>query len=357
MSEVALAAGFGSIRRFNHTFRDLFGRPPRELRRAGAREEERMDAAGIALTLSFAEPYDWPFMLSFLAARAIPGVEAVTGGRYLRTVELDGARGWIEIERHRSRPALRAIVRFPAIRSIPAIVSRIRRVFDLGADIAAIERHLARDRLLAPLVAARPGLRMPGGWDGFELATRAILGQQITVGAARMLAGELVRAHGAPLGAGEAPPGLTHVFPAPACLAGSDLGCLRMPRARIAALRGLAATAAADPRLFASGQGFDEALARLRALPGIGEWTAQYIAMRALREPDAFPAADIGLVRAIEGALGRRPSAAELLARAETWRPWRAYAAAHLWAADIGSPARRKPAPSLDEVSDARAVA
>jgi AraC family transcriptional regulator of adaptative response / DNA-3-methyladenine glycosylase II len=222
-------------------------------------------------------------------------------------------------------------VRFPRISALPAIIARVRRVFDLAADPAAIGEHLARDPALAPLVAARPGLRVPGAWDGFELAIRAILGQQITVVAARGLAGKLVAAHGDPLPAEFAAEGLTHVFPNPKRLAGADFAALGMPRARAAALTAMTEAAVADPLIFGPRRGLDEAIAALKALPGIGEWTAQYIAMRELREPDAFPAADIGLMRALADPGGRRPSPAELLTRAEAWRPWRAYAALHLW--------------------------
>src|SRR5690606_22581326 len=201
----------------------------------------------------------------------------------------------------------------------------VRRMFDLGADAAAIGSRLAQDPALAPLVAARPGLRVPGAWSGFELAVRAILGQQITVVAARGLAGKLDQAYAAPLPETTAG-GLTHVFPTPQRLAEADIATLGMPRARARALSAMAAAVAADPLLLEPRASLEEAVARLRQLPGIGEWTAQYIAMRALREPDAFPAADIGLMRAMADENGRRPSPAELLARAERWRPWRAYA-------------------------------
>jgi AraC family transcriptional regulator of adaptative response / DNA-3-methyladenine glycosylase II len=206
-------------------------------------------------------------------------------------------------------------------------------VIDLGADPGAIETHLSEDPLLAPLVAARPGLRVPGGWDGFELGVRAVLGQQITVPAARRLAGVLAEACGRPLRAAPAiGSGLTHVFPDPARVAAGDLSVLAMPRARIDALRSLARALVADPSLLSASRGLDEAAERLRRVKGIGEWTAQYIAMRQLREPDAFPVGDSGLMRALGARVGRKPTPAELLSRAERWRPWRAYAAAHLWA-------------------------
>jgi AraC family transcriptional regulator of adaptative response / DNA-3-methyladenine glycosylase II len=351
MTEVALAAGFGSVRRFNHIFKELFGRPPRAIRRT---RESGPAPAEIALNLPHALPYDWPAMLGFLATRAIPGVEHVADGRYCRTVELEGAQGWIEVAPQRRGDALRAVIRFPSVKALPGIVARIRRVFDLSADIPAITAHLARDARLAPLVEARPGLRVPGAWDGFELAVRAILGQQITVAAARGLAGKLVERHGRRLALAGAPAALTHVFPRPEALAGADLAILGMPRARAAALAGLAATVAGDRGLFGPSADLDAAIARLRALDGIGEWTAQYIAMRALSEPDAFPAADIGLLRALADDSGKRPSPAELLARAEAWRPWRAYAAIHLWAADAQVALRRPTVPQ--EVQDVRAA-
>jgi AraC family transcriptional regulator of adaptative response / DNA-3-methyladenine glycosylase II len=230
-------------------------------------------------------------------------------------------------------------VRFSDIAALPQIIARVRRVFDFAADPDTIGSHLALDPVLAPLVSARPGLRVPGAWDGFELAVRAIFGQQITVPAATKLLGRLVAAHGAPLPAatrdGE---GLSHLFPSPARLAKADVAALGMPNARASTVTSLAAAISTDPAIFSRGASLEEAIAKLRSLPGIGEWTAQYIAMRELREPDAFPAADIGLLRAMPAADGRRPSPAELLSRAERWRPWRAYAALHLWAAAIQPP-------------------
>jgi AraC family transcriptional regulator of adaptative response / DNA-3-methyladenine glycosylase II len=283
-------------------------------------------------TLPYTPPYEWDAMLAFLAARAIPGIEAVMDGRYLRSISLEGKRGWIEVARKPHRNALLATIRFPNIGALPLIVARIRRVFDLDAEVAAIGAHLATDPTLAPLIARRPGLRVPGAWDGFELAVRAILGQQITVAGASKLAGRIVAAHGDALDLEHAPASLTHVFPSAEKVAHTDLASIGMPRARASALSALAATVVADPRLFEPGCDLDHAIARLRRVAGIGEWTANYIAMRAIREPDAFPAADIGLLRALEHAGGRRPTPAELLARAQAWRPWRAYAAIHLWA-------------------------
>jgi AraC family transcriptional regulator of adaptative response / DNA-3-methyladenine glycosylase II len=337
MGEVALASGFGSVRRFNESFQQLFGRPPGALRRSRA-EEASAAAGGITVKLPYKPPYDWAAMIGFLAARAIPGVESVTPKRYARTLAVDGALGVVTVSPG-AGGFLVAEIRFPRVQALPAVIARIRRVFDLTADPALIGAHLSQDPALAPLVAARPGLRAPGAWDGFELAVRAILGQQITVSAARGLAAKLVEAYGERVSDPFAAKlGLSRAFPAPERLVGQDIAALGMPKARGAALEALARTVAADPAIFTPRADLSSAIAALKALPGVGEWTAQYIALRELREPDAFPEADIGLLRGMADETGRRPTPAELLARAEAWRPWRAYAAQHLWAADAAKP-------------------
>ncbi|HEV2964862.1 MAG TPA: AlkA N-terminal domain-containing protein [Candidatus Angelobacter sp.] len=334
MAEIALAAGFGSVRRFNEIFHDLFHRPPSALRRKTSLDRPSVEA-GVMLRLRYRPPYDWDSMLAYLQARAIPGVEVVENGRYRRTVELDGFTGSIEVMHLPQRQSLGVTIRFPRVSGLPAIVARVRRLFDVGADIETISEHLSRDPLLAPLVARRPGLRAPGGWDGFELAVRAILGQQVSVAAARRLAGQLVALYGKPVSNGYGNhPSLSYVFPTAECLASIDAINLGMPGARRAALKALAEAAATDPNLFRAFGTIEEAIARLRSIRGVGEWTAQYIALRALRETDAFPASDIGLLRGAAVVDGTRPTPAGLLSRSEPWRPWRAYAAQHLWAAD-----------------------
>jgi AraC family transcriptional regulator of adaptative response / DNA-3-methyladenine glycosylase II len=333
MAEVALASGFGSVRRFNETFQTLFDRPPSTLRRDAGQEAPSGSQDEIAIRLPYRPPYDWEAMLAFLAARAVPGMEVVRDGVYARVVAIDGLIGAVRVSQG-ERNTLLAAVRFPRLAALPTIIARVRRVFDLAADPQAINSHLASDPALAPLVAARPGLRAPGGWDGFELAMRAVLGQQVTVGAAIRLAGDLVKTYGEPAAlSATGDPALTHAFPTPERIAAADLLHLGMPGARARALSTVAAAVAADPQLLGLNRSLEDAIARLRALPGVGEWTAQYIALRGMREPDAFPAADIGLMRALAAPDGTRPSALELLARAEVWRPWRAYAAQHLWAA------------------------
>lgn len=340
MTEIALASGFGSVRRFNETFQDLYKRPPSSLRRASAKTEPAKDA--VEILLRYRPPYDWPAMLSFLRDRSIPGVEHVDGNTYSRTIDVAGAYGTVSVTPGEGN-TLRATVRFPKLSALPAIIARLRRVFDLAADPPVIAAHLSEDPVLAPLVAARPGLRVPGAWDGFELAMRAILGQQVTVGAAIALAGKLTAQYGERLSDRLAVPGkLTHLFPRAERIAKADIR--GMPGARARAITAIASAVVADPNIFGARRGLKEAIAQLCALPGIGEWTAQYIAMRELREPDAFPAADIGLMRAMANGDGKRPTPAELLKRAERWRPWRAYAAQHLWASHVSTLGKPKPA-------------
>jgi len=332
MTEVAMAAGFGSLRRFNETFLNLFQRPPSALRRKNSRKLKEHD---VQLRLRYRPPYDWDCMLAFLQARAVPGVEMVNGGRYIRTVEIGGTMGSIEVSHLIDQQSLGVKIRFPDVRLLPAIVARVRRLFDLGADIETIDRHLSADPVLAPLVARRPGLRAPGGWDGFEIAVRAVLGQQISVAAARGLAGQLIALHGHSVPKSfRMHPDLSRVFPTANRLASVSSMGLRIPITRLRALKAVAEAALADPNLFRPFGSIEQTVARLRTIHGIGEWTAQYIALRAIREMDAFPSTDIGLLRGVASINGNATSAANLLSRAESWRPWRAYAAQHLWAAD-----------------------
>ncbi len=332
MAEVALASGFGSVRRFNHTVSRTFGRPPRALRRSAGRTDPRR--GGVVLRLAFTRPYHWPSMLGFLAGRAIPGVEVVAAeqGEYRRAISVDGASGSVAIRLAADGSHLVAAIDASRIAALPAVVGRIRRLFDLDADAAAIDAQLAKDPLLAREIAARPGLRVPGAWDPFELAVRAILGQQISVAAARTLAGRVAHLCGDRVADAE-DRGCGLVFPGPERLAEARLETIGLTRARAVAVKALARAAADDPSLLRPAGDLEATVARLVELPGIGRWTAQYIAMRAFREPDAFPEADLGLLRALERG-GVRPTPAQLLRRAERWRPWRAYAALRLWSAE-----------------------
>jgi AraC family transcriptional regulator, regulatory protein of adaptative response / DNA-3-methyladenine glycosylase II len=339
MASVAMAAGFGSIRRFNDTFLALYKRPPSQLRR---RSVTASSAAPLVLRLAYRPPFDWNALLAFFIPRVIRGVEEVRDGIYRRVVRVDDHVAFIAVSHLPARNALQAEIACDHVPALPIIASRLRRIFDLDADTEAIARHLSRDRTLAPTVRRQPGLRTPGGWDPFEIAVRAILGQQISVVAARGLAAKLVALSTRPLSLADG--ALTHAFPTAQQLAAADLSALGMPAARRAALISLAHAAVADPKIFEAANTLEESIARLRSIPGIGEWTAQYIALRGLHHPDALPASDIGILRNAELIFGKPLSPAQLLARSEQWRPWRGYAAQHLWSAShvgVAPPAKQ----------------
>ncbi|MHC8291071.1 DNA-3-methyladenine glycosylase family protein [Pseudomonas sp. XS1P51] len=266
------------------------------------------------LLLGFQPPYDWPAMLGFLSARAVAGMETVVDGIYSRSIGLNGVHGTFSIKPV-ATDSLELALDFPDGTAVPEIVTRLRRMFDLDADLATIHRQLAVDPLMARLIAERPGLRVPGAWDGLELAIRAVLGQQITVSAAIKLAGKLVAQYGEPLDSSR--PGLTHVFPDAAVLAAADLATLGMPKSRGRTLSGVAQALLDDPLLFEPGR--EGGVARLLALHGIGDWTAQYIPLRQLRERDAFPSGDVGLIHALAALEGDAVTARQLLLRAEAW--------------------------------------
>jgi AraC family transcriptional regulator of adaptative response / DNA-3-methyladenine glycosylase II len=313
LGEIALSSGFKSVRRFNDAMRATFRRPPSALRRSDAAAR----GGELRLRLPYCAPYDWSAVIGWLKPRAIAGVEVVTDDCYRRAVR----SGTIE-----ARPVDGAIELVLAIGDPADLidhVERAARLFDLDADPVAIGEHLGADPALRPLIAARPGLRVPGAWDPFELAVRAILGQQITVTAATGLAAKIAAAFGEPL-ASSTDDGLTHRFPTPERLAEADIR--GMPAARAASIRALAAAVARGDVTLDASRDLDDRVASLRAIKGIGPWTAQYIAMRGLGEPDAFPAGDLGLRKAWE-----RIGSGDLAARAERWRPWRAYAAMALW--------------------------
>jgi AraC family transcriptional regulator of adaptative response / DNA-3-methyladenine glycosylase II len=322
MTEVAHAAGFASLRRFNDAVRAAFHATPSELRRRGARRLEDHAAADVVLRLPYRAPFAYDDLLAFLARRAIPGVERVSEGTYARTVEAAGRPARIEVRRAPDGDQLLLSAWGVAGADLFTMVTRARRLFDLDADPLRIDAHLAKDRRLAPSVRARPGLRVPGAWDSFELAVRAILGQQVSVAGATTLAGRLVERFGRP--AADATGGLTHLFPTPLALRDADVASIGLPRARAAAIVGLARATAAGERPLEPVEG-------AAALAGVGPWTAAYVAMRGGRDPDAFPAGDLVLRRALAAAGREAPPERAVVLLSEPWRPWRAYAAMHLW--------------------------
>ena len=299
---------------------------------------EKEPADGFIVRLAYRPPLDWRSLLDFFRRRAISGVEVVDGDAYRRTIEWEGDVGTLEISPvpRQSRLELRVLARSAG--RLADVVPRVRRMFDLDSDPLDIDAALGGDPLLRRLVRSRPGLRVPGAWDAFETAVRAILGQQVTIRAATTLCGRLVRRFGRPTD--DPGRGLTHVFPKPEALAQAKLEGIGLTRARADTLSRLARSVATGELRLDSARGLEDAVRRLDAIPGIGEWTAQYIAMRAFGEPDAFPVGDLGLRRALADG-GSLPTAAELARRAEAWRPWRAYGAIHLLTSESTNGARR----------------
>jgi AraC family transcriptional regulator of adaptative response / DNA-3-methyladenine glycosylase II len=349
LAEICFAAGFGSVRRFNAVFNKTYGRSPKELReksnlhlRVQRNIAANRDAAGIngidsgiELSLSYRPPYDWQSLLAFLAYRAIPGVEAVTASSYARTISLDGVSGHFIAHFEPTSNRLKVQLHYPESRHLYHIIDRIRSIFDLRADSTRIDQHLGTDRLLQPMLENFPGLRVPGCWDGFEVAVRAILGQQISVKAASTLVARIVEKFGEKyIGGGEelldGGEHLRYIFPSPAILADADLSGLGIVTQRMAAIKSIAVLIHSGELQIDCSTDTDKFTSKICEVKGIGEWTAHYIAMRALNDPDAFPHSDLILRRAAAPA-GETLTARQLLADSESWQPWRAYAVILLW--------------------------
>ena len=321
-SDIAFAAGFASIRQFNDTIKEVFASTPTEMR--ARKKKNASNAPGVVtLRLPYRAPLNAPALFSFLAARAIPGIEESDGGTYRRTLPLPHSPGIVELTPERDHLACR--LQLGDLRDLTAAVHRCRRLLDLDADPVAIDSALANDPLLRPLVRVAPGLRVPGTVDGTELAFRAVIGQQISVKGARTIAARLVARFGKPLTVQDG--GLTHVFPYADVVAEADLSKIGIPRTKQATLRSLGSALAAGRLVIDPGADRDETRARLLELPGVGPWTASYIAVRALSDPDAFMPTDLGVRHALE----RLGVSEEPAAVAERWRPWAAYAQQHLW--------------------------
>ena len=326
ITELAFAAGFTSIRQFNDTIREVFAVTPRELRRARGHRGETVPGE-ISLRLPFRMPFDAKGLLHFLGRRAVPGVEAFDGETYRRTLCLPHGAGVVALSDGGEH--VRCVLRLQNLRDLGTAVQRCRGLLDLDADPVAVSDVLGADGIIGALVRRSPGRRVPGSVDGAELAVRAVLGQQVSVAGARTLAGRLVAGRGEALPESLAGDELTHLFPGPNAVAETDQEDLAMPEARRESLRGLARALAGGEIVLDPGSDREEAGRRLLGLRGIGPWTASYIAMRALGDPDAFLPTDLGVRRAIAGLVGDQRNVAAL---AERWRPWRAYATQHLWA-------------------------
>jgi len=322
------------VRRFNDTFRKTYGKTPRELRRG---RDTVVSTGALTVQLPYRKPYGWHELLSFFAGRATPGVELVTNGRYLRTVRVAERAGVIDVQDVGG--ALSLTIHGIATDSLFAAVQRTRSLFDLDAPIDDISGVLSRDGTLRAWMKETPGVRVPGAWDGFELCVRAVLGQQVSVKAATTFAGRIAERYGEPVGVAvdgisDAP---TRLFPEPQRLRRARLESLGIIRSRAQTIRDLARATSNGEIDFGAEQSVDEFHATLTSIKGVGDWTAEYVAMRALKNPDAFPASDLGLLRAFDQKDGRRLRPAELAVRAEAWRPWRAYAALLIWGSDSGA--------------------
>jgi len=323
-ADIAFASGYRSLRRFNDAVLASYGVAPTALRRDKSAELAPATGSAIRLRLGYRPPFDWELLLSYLSIRAIPGIEEIETTEYRRSFRLADASGVITVAASAKPNALDIDVRGEGRLPIRQISTRIRRLFDLDADPLAIAACLRDDALLGPRLAQAAGMRVPGAFDGFELGVRAILGQQVSVKGATTLAGRVVARAGEPLPRGDGR--LTHYFPTPESLARADLSGLGLTGGRIAALKAFAKAVALGDVSFDPAQTLEEKIAELCAVSGIGEWTAHYIALRAVGEPDAFPAADLGLRKAAGNVSTRA-----LEDMAERWRPWRGYAALLLW--------------------------
>jgi len=333
ITEIAMAAGFGSCRRFNDAFRNAYRRAPSELRRAAPGDSAAGSREEVVLRLAYRPPYDWDHVRAFLAARTVAGVERVDDRGYARTVRCEGGQALIRVAPLRGEDALELRVAGAPPAALLQLSTVARRAFDLAADPQRIGVELASDALVAPLVRTRPGLRIPGAWDPFECAVRAVLGQQVSVAAGRTFATRLVASAGIAFRGGA--DGLTHLFPDATTLAAAPLESLGITRSRAATLRALA-RAVLERRLdFTAAP--EEVIAALTAIAGIGAWTAQYVALRALGEPDAMPAGDL-VLRRMAGRAAGLLSVRELEERGRAWQPWRGYAVMHLWQAAGSEP-------------------
>jgi AraC family transcriptional regulator of adaptative response / DNA-3-methyladenine glycosylase II len=329
MAEISLNAGFKSLRQFNHAVLTIAGYSPTELRRLRDSSAVSSRRGEFVMRLVYRPPFNWPSLVAFLKPRATPGVELVEDNSYQRTVENDGGAGVIDVRPDRERACLIVRIALPKYRGLLRAVERVRRVFDLAADPLQIASHLSHDPRLRPLLNGHQGLRVPGVWDGFEVAVRAALGQRLTVVDSSSLAGKLVRNFGRPIETSV--DGLTHLFPRPEDLAGAELTPLGISRESAGSIRALARALRDKEFTFESLRTLEETVSRLSAIEGVGEEMAHYIAMRACGEPDAFPLDYRSLSHG--GWEGEVPASAEQLRNlAEEWRPWRAYAAMHIWA-------------------------
>jgi len=330
VTQIAFASGFGSIRRFNAAFSKTYGTTPSAIRRRNnGNQTTGSQLFQCSLTLSYRPPFHWQRMLGFFESRAIPGVEFVAGGAYRRTVRINATTGVISVAHAASENALVLTVALSDSRDLMSIVEKVRRMFDLDANMTAVHDVLAADPVLERSVGKQPGLRLPGAWDPFEAAVRAVVGQQVSVKGARTVIGRITAKAGPRFTSADYPE-LTHFFPTAHELTVCDLAGIGMPEMRVRTVQVLAEEVDRELLSFVVKGSLSNFIEQLTRIPGIGDWTAQYIAMRAMGEPDAFPASDLGIIKALRQS-DERLTLKKIRQRAERWRPWRAYAAMYLW--------------------------
>ena len=341
MQEIAVASGYGSIRRFNDAFRNTYKRTPRDLRHNDRAHADRNEYSALRVRLNYRRPFDWSQLTAFLGGRAIPGVEALVDDRYFRTVTINGRVGVVEVGHNSDEYGLDLSLHGIDTANLFPVVQKVREIFDLDAPIADIGAILGGDPGLRARSKDNPGIRVPGAWDGFELTVRAILGQQVSVKAATTLSGRIAARYGDPVRTDLADTvpnaGLERLFPTPDKLMRARFNNIGLVGARADTIRRIAKAVVEGELNFDSSQDPEEFCNTLVSLKGIGDWTAQYVAMRVLKNPDAFPASDLGLLRAFDRSGEDRLQPKELAAMSEAWRPWRAYAALLLWSSSPDS--------------------
>jgi len=344
ITNAAFAAGFNSIRRFNEVIMQTYKSTPSDIRGNKKISSDNQ----VTILLPYKAPFDWPLMLSFFRVRKMSNIEDIGIEHYFRTVELDDCRGWIKVSHHQDKSALNLTVKLTDYSYLHQIIARVRRMFDLDADMQIIHQHLVKHPKLALVIEQFPGLRLPGCWDIFEFSIRAILGQQISVKGATTLAQRIAEKYGDNVGTIEQPDNInsTKYFPRIEALLNVDYQGIGLTGSRITTLQTWVAFFQQNESVFTKGLTIEELEITLTTLKGIGPWTVNYIGMRGLSDPDAFPSADLGVIKAltIEGV---KPKNKAILALAESWRPWRAYAAIYLWQSLAAQAEQNKNSPNV----------
>jgi len=326
ISEIAFSAGFTSIRRFNEAIKIAYNCTPSQLK--NKQRKQSIELKKITVELAYRPPFDWPLMLSFFKLRQLTSVEQVDETHYRRTINIKGDKGWFEVTSIANKTALKLTVQLDNYRYLNHVILRVRRMFDLDADMQVIQQQLSQDQMLSPIIAKYPGLRLPGCWDKFEFSIRAILGQQISVKAATTLANKITLKYGDE--SVPNPSGLTHIFPQSETLVNVDYQGIGLTKSRISTLHNWLAFYLANHDIFSCYDSIETLEQTLIKIKGIGPWTVNYLAMRGLSDPDAFPSADLGIIKALT-VDDNKLTNKDILALSEQWRPWRAYAAIYLW--------------------------